>query len=267
MFALDRRTLNRLEPAMRRVLIVDPNAHAARLLMDIVKSLGAGDILIEGEEAKAFKHLESMDPGMVFLERSGPSLDGETFARRLRRSDLACRQVPIIMLTAEATARTILGARDAGVHEFLRKPFTAADLLKRVDNVCSKPRDWIEAIGYVGPDRRRFNSGAFTGPGKRKADKAAGEDPVAVAKDQAMRILASALEKFDTDPTQALRSIRDQAATLKQCAMKASDTTLVIAVSALDSSLANGAITRLELAKPIRGLLALHPIEELKKAG
>src|SRR5215217_8938999 len=76
---------------------------------------------------------------------------------------------------------------DAGVHEFLRKPFTSGDLLKRVENVALKPRTWIEAVGYVGPDRRRFNSGEYSGPTKRKSDRAAtGAAAAAAEKDQAM---------------------------------------------------------------------------------
>src|SRR5690606_2302087 len=98
------------------------------------------------------------------------------------------------------------GARDAGIHEFMVKPFTAGDLLRRVANVTLKPRDWIEAVNYVGPDRRRFNSGEYKGPQKRKADLARAVDPVAARPDQAVRILRSALAQFDVDPTQALRA-------------------------------------------------------------
>ncbi len=94
-------------------------------------------------------------------------------AVRLRRSTLDCRQAPIIVLSAEATAAAIKAARDAGAHEFLCKPFTAGALFKRVENVILKPRPWIEAKMYVGPDRRRFNSGEFEGDKKRRADAAA----------------------------------------------------------------------------------------------
>ena len=73
---------------------------------------------------------------------------------------------------AEATAASINGARNAGVHEFLLKPYTAGDLFKRVENVMLKPRPWIEAVMYVGPDRRRFNSGEFAGAKKRRSDGA-----------------------------------------------------------------------------------------------
>ncbi|MBA3049158.1 MAG: response regulator, partial [Brevundimonas sp.] len=153
-------------------------------------------------------------------------------------------------------------------HEFLRKPFTSADLFKRVENVALKPRDWVEAVGYIGPDRRRFNSGEFSGPGKRKADRpATGAGAQAAAKDQAMRILGSALDQFDSDPMQAVRAIREQAVTLKALAMKVSDSRLAMAVGALEVSMANGPPTKATLAAPIGTLLAMHQAAPVARAG
>ena len=268
MFAIDRRILARIEPVTKRVLIVDPNPHAGRLLTDIVKALGARDIIIEIDEARALKAAAALEPGLIFTERTGTGLDGESFARRIRRSDLSCRRAPIIMVTAEATATTILGARDSGVHEFLRKPFTSGDLLKRVENVALKPRDWIEAVGYVGPDRRRFNSGEYTGAAKRKGDHASsGAAAVEATRDQAMRILASALDQFDQDPMQAVRAIREQAGALKAVGMKLSDTRLVVAVGALEVSLASGPGSKETLSAPIGALLAMNQAQPMQKAG
>jgi len=251
---------------LRRVLIVDPNAHSARMLTEIIKGLGAAEIMVEPTSDRALKTAADLDPGIVFTERTGEKLDGEALARSLRRSHLDCRRAPIIMVTSEATATTILGARDAGVHEFLRKPYTSADLFKRVENVALKPRDWVEAVGYVGPDRRRFNSAEFSGPGKRKADKpTTGAEANAAAKDQAMRILASALDQFDSDPAQAVRAIREQASQLKALAMKASDSRLVVAVGALEVTLASGPATKETLAAPVGTLLAMAP--PMQRAG
>lgn len=268
MFAPDRRILARLAPVVSRVLIVDPNPHAARLILEIMKGLGTREVVVEVDEKRAIKAAAELEPGIVFTERTGPGLDGESLARALRRSHLECRRAPIVMVTAEATATTIIGARDAGVHEFLRKPFTSADLFKRVENVALKPRDWVEGVAYVGPDRRRFNSGEFSGPGKRKADKAAtGAAADAAAKDQAMRILAAALDQFDNDPMQAVRAIREQASTLKTLGLKAADTRLIVAVGALEVSLASGPPTKATLAAPIGTLLAMAPPAPAKQAG
>ena len=268
MFALDAKTMQKIAPVVRRVLIVDPNPAAARLLSDLLKGFGSRDVAVEGDEAKVIDLAREMEPGLILTERTGPRLDGESLARRIRRSSLACRRVPLIMVTAEATASTIKGARDSGVHEFLRKPFTSGDLFRRVENLATKPRDWVEAVGYIGPDRRRFNSDDYAGPGKRKADKpASAAEAVVAIKDQAMRILASAHTQFDSDPMQAVRAIKQQAETLKALAIKTGDASLAIAAAGLETNLAAGAPTKATLAGPVGAVLALASPESLSRAG
>ncbi|CAN5322073.1 response regulator [soil metagenome] len=267
MFAADARVLSRIAPTIQRVVIADPNLASARLLVDIMKSLGSREVAVETDEARVMDAIREIEPGLIFTERTGPRLDGEQLTRNLRRSNLACRRVPVIMVTADATATTIKGARDCGVHEFLRKPFTSADLFRRVENVALKPRDWVEGVGYVGPDRRRFNSGEYAGPQKRKVDKPASAASAAVAiKDQAMRILAAALAQFDNDPLQATRAARTQAETLKALAINTSDAKLAIAASGLEACLASGQATKASLAMPIGALLSLADPEPLARA-
>lgn len=255
MFTADARTLSRLEPSVRRVVIVDPNGSSARLLSDIMKGLGSREVYVESDEERALELLRDVEPGVIFTERSGETLNGEHLARRIRRSTMSCRSSPIIMVTAEATAAAIKGARDAGVHEFLRKPFTTGDLFKRVENVALKPRPWVEAVGYVGPDRRRFNSGEYAGAKKRRGDASA--EAAIDVKGQAIRILVSAVSQFDQDPPQAVRSIRLQAQTLKAFAVKSADAKLAIAAGGLEAFMAAGNVTKAGLSQPVGAIVAL----------
>ncbi|WP_336970446.1 response regulator [Brevundimonas aurantiaca] len=255
MFTADAKTLSRIEPTVRRVAIIEPNAASARLMSDLIKGLGAREIYVESDEERAVELLRDVEPGVIFTEYAGPTLSGERLARRVRRSSMVCRMAPIIMVTNEATAAAIKGARDAGVHEFLRKPYTTGDLFKRVENVALKPRPWIEAVGYVGPDRRRFNSGEYAGAPKRRTDASAkgGLD----IKDQAMRILVAAMAQFDQDPAQATRAIRQQAQTLKTVAIKSGDARLAIAAGGLEAFMDGGGVTKAGLAQPVGAILAL----------
>lgn len=257
MFALDAKTLQRIEPTIRRVIVADPQLASARLMLDLMKSIGAREVLTETDENRVIDLARDFEPGLLLTERTGPSLDGESLTRRIRRSTLGCRRMPIIMVTAEATVSTIRGARDSGVHEFLRKPFAAADLFRRVENVAVKPRPWIEAVGYVGPDRRRFNSGEYAGTRKRRADNVAALAGPEAVKDQALRILAASLNQFDNDPAQAARAVRQQAETLKGLAQKTGDAKLAVAAAGLDAYLASGQPTKAGLVEPINSILAL----------
>lgn len=249
--------MQKIAPVVRRVVIVDANPASARLMSDLLKGFGCRDVAIEADDSRVIDLAREMEPGLYIIERKGPRLDGEALARRIRRSSLSSRRAPIIMVTAEATASAIKGARDAGIHEFLRKPFTSGDLYRRIENLATKPRDWVEAVGYVGPDRRRFNSTDYAGPRKRKADGGSQAPTQVAIKEQAMRILASALTQFNTDPMQAVRAIREQSRTLKALAIEQGDAKLAVASAGLDTALDLGRTTLPELAGPIKELLSL----------
>jgi len=254
-FASDTKNIQRLEPFIRRVLVVDPNPGSARLLGELLKGLGARQLAFEPEERRALEMANDLDPGVIFVERGGPRLDGESFTKRLRRSNFNCRRAPVIMVTSDATATSIKGARDSGVHEFLRKPFTVGDLVKRIEVCVLRQRDWIEAVQYVGPDRRRFNSGEYQGPRKRRADGGAGETGKAAvladAMDRCLRILRSAVGHYESDPNQALRAITEQTQQLKKMASAKGEAKLAVAVAGLELALSGGSASRELLANAI----------------
>jgi CheY-like chemotaxis protein len=245
------RTLQRVAAKMQRVLVVDPNTAGVRLLADQLRHVGNVQIFHATSIEAGWAMARTVDPLLIFVEHASAGCDGLALARKIRRSDLACRENPIIMCTAEATADTIFGARDAGIHEFMRKPFTIKDLERRLEAVTLKPRDWVEAVQYVGPDRRRFNSAEYKGPRKRKADASA---TPAARLSQALRIVKSAAQALDSDPAQARRALAAQAVELKKVGEAVKDPRLVEAAIALESVTAGG-MGRVELLRRIDGLM------------
>jgi DNA-binding response OmpR family regulator len=170
--------------------------------------------------------------------------------------------VPVIMVTGVATASTILAARDAGVHEFLRKPFNMKDLTRRLEAVTLKDRDWVEAMGYVGPDRRRFNSGDYRGPKKRQNDDPPNPQEARIV--QALKILRSAIAGIEADPEQAMRSMLAQATTIQQAATELKDLKLTMAAATFYRHLAASShdasnLDRGQLERAASPLLALLP--------
>ncbi len=228
--------------------MVEPGSAPQRLLAELLRSLGTNEIYYAATTAAAVELAGTCDPQMIFTEFTGEQLDGMGLAKLIRKSEFACRRAPIIMMTAEATPRTIFGARDAGVHEFLRKPYTIRDLLRRLEAVTGQKRDWIEGIAYIGPDRRRFNSGDYLGPRKRRSDASEGTDAGRLL--QAMKIVQAAYGALDADPKQAHRALCAQADEIRETATSMGDH--AVACAALDmktylatagsSGLAGGAI-------------------------
>jgi CheY-like chemotaxis protein len=256
------RTIQRVAAKVQRVLVVDANPATARLLADQLRQLGNVQIYPAATIEKGYAMARTVDPQLIFVEHASAGTDGLMLTRKIRRSEMICRDAPIIMCTAEATAEAIFGARDAGVHEFMRKPFTIGDLERRLEAVTLKPRDWVEAVQYVGPDRRRFNSAEYKGPRKRKADAAG---TVAARLSQALRIVRSAAGALDTDPMQARRALAAQAVELRKVGDAVKEPRLVAAAEALEDCMkseAPGAEARVALLARIDSLMGFMAADD-----
>ena len=260
----DERLLRRLAPHLQRILVVESVAANAWLLCDLLTDLGGRSVHTESTDAAAMKACKGLDPQIIFTELTGKELDGLRFVRALRRSSYACRQAPVIVVTGEATAAAIVASRNAGVHEFLRKPFTAKDLVRRLEAVTLRQRDWIEAINYVGPDRRRFNSGDYQGPRKRLSDNPAMADAARIR--QALMILKSAIDAIESDPRQALRSMQAQEGELKRAALAIQDPRLAAAAAVFARCLAQvantGRLSRAEVEASAASLWTFMPPQD-----
>ena len=227
-----------LSPCLGRVLIVDASHSSVRMLTELLHNIWPGKTRTASTTISGLSIAQSSDPQLIFVEYSDEGLDGLAFTRKLRRSEFSCRKAPVIMVTAQATRAAIMGARDAGVHEFLRKPFTNKDLLRRLEAVTRHPRDWVEAINYIGPDRRRFNSAGYKGARKRQIDAALEATPERVRIIQALKIVAVAPASIETDPSQVRRALNAQASELRRAGRATGDSDLAAAAGALQAYLA-----------------------------
>jgi hypothetical protein len=62
----------------------------------------------------------------------------------------------------------VLAARDAGVTEFLVKPFTVTGLLRRIEALIFQARPFVRSPTYFGPDRRRRADPNYRGVERRR---------------------------------------------------------------------------------------------------
>jgi two-component system, response regulator PdtaR len=261
-FEADKKHIERMAPMLHRIVIGDPQAAQARVIGQMMRDMMRSEIHIATSPEQVMELAADKDPQLLFLERTD-RFDGVALTRKIRRSSLSCRKAPVILTTATATAAGILQARDAGVHEFLLKPFTIKDLTRRLEAVAVRQRDWIEAVNYVGPDRRRFNSGDYTGPLKRRSDR---QTPERQRVSQAIKILKSSLGAFDSDPDQALRSIESQLADIHQAATAAGDTKLAamaqqLAMHIMRAKASGQRLSAAELEQRAAPVLAFAPKE------
>lgn len=167
MYDIDPAARSRLQPLLRRVLVIDRSRHAADLLSGCLNAFGRPEITIETDGALAVKTAATIDPTLIITEAMDDA-DPFDLIRSIRRSVMACRQAPVVVLTTLATGSAVQLAKAAGAHEFLRKPVSRRDLARRLDHLAREPRPWVEKPAYAGPDRRSFNSGAAR---RRLADR------------------------------------------------------------------------------------------------
>lgn len=95
--------------------------------------------------------MREMLPSLVLLDWILPETLGMTFARRLR-SDQRTSDIPIIMLTARSNESDKVAALDAGVDDYVTKPFSPRELLARIKAVMRRcaPQRIDEVIEIAG---------------------------------------------------------------------------------------------------------------------
>ncbi len=114
----------------KRVLIVEDEPS----IRDMVAfALGkAGMQAIHAADARAAQSaIADQVPDLILLDWILPGMPGIDFARRRRREDLT-RDIPIIMLTARGDEVDRVNGLDAGVDDYVVKPFSARELIARI---------------------------------------------------------------------------------------------------------------------------------------
>lgn len=154
-----------------KILLIDDNQHMRMLLTEILRALGVRQIFEAMDGAEALQLMRDVEMDLVMTDLTMAPLDGIDFVNLLRNSpDSPGPFTPVIMITGHSTMRRVAEARDAGVNEFLAKPVTARGVIHRINLLIEHPRQFIRCADYFGPDRRRRQDPAFTGPYRRQGD-------------------------------------------------------------------------------------------------
>jgi CheY-like chemotaxis protein len=162
-----------------KALVVEDNPHMRVLLRAIVTGLGIGEVHDAQDGSQAVTVLQRFEPDFILTDLMMAPMDGIAFVHELRNSPQSPNPfLPVIMVSGHTERARILAARDAGVTEFVAKPITAKNLFLRIVEIIERPRPFVRAPSYFGPDRRRRNDAFYVGPWRREEDRA--RDLVAV---------------------------------------------------------------------------------------
>ena len=97
-------------------------------------------------------------PDLILLDWMLPGMSGLDLARRLRKEELT-RDVPIIMLTARGEETDRVGGLEAGVDDYVVKPFSPRELIARINAVMRRTHG-SDADGVIEIGKLRIDSPA-----------------------------------------------------------------------------------------------------------
>ena len=120
-----------------RILVVDDHALTRAMVQSILKGSGFVDVIHADNGEHAIARLNEQIVDLVVCDWNMPSVSGIDVLRFLRKND-DYKHIPFIMLTAEAYRKNVKEAMDAGVTDYVVKPFTPEILIDKVLEVVNR---------------------------------------------------------------------------------------------------------------------------------
>lgn len=154
-----------------KILVVESTREKAAMVAGAVRAAGFTDVTAMHDTETAYRHFCTTPHDIVLAGWEGTPVSGPRFTRQLRGVESPNFAVPVILLISLTSIQLVIEARDAGVTEFLCRPFSTKDIYVRIAHVMNNPRKFISTGQYRGPCRRRSKDGTYTGPRKRADDE------------------------------------------------------------------------------------------------
>ena len=121
------------DPNMK-ILVVDDMSTMRRIVKNIMKQLGFANVeeAENGQDALDKLRVESF--GFVISDWNMPVMTGIELLRAIR-ADEKLKAIPVLMVTAEAQKENLVEAIQAGVSNYIVKPFTAEILQEKMNKI------------------------------------------------------------------------------------------------------------------------------------
>lgn len=121
------------DPNMK-ILVVDDTAVMRRVAKNILKKLGYANVEEAANGQEAMQKLRSDTYGFVVSDWNMPVMTGIDMLRTIRADD-KLKTIPVLMITAEAQQGNLVEAIQAGVSNYIVKPFTAETMQEKLEQI------------------------------------------------------------------------------------------------------------------------------------
>ncbi len=120
-----------------KFLVVDDFSTMRRIVRNLLKELGFNNVEEAEDGVDALNKLRGGGYQFVISDWNMPNMTGIDLLKQIR-SDAALRQLPVLMVTAEAKKENIIAAAQAGASGYVVKPFTSATLDEKLNRIFAK---------------------------------------------------------------------------------------------------------------------------------
>jgi two-component system chemotaxis response regulator CheY len=122
-----------------RVLIVDDYKTILRIMRNLLKQLDFENVEEAIDGTAALEKLREFNGefGLVIPDWNMEPMTGIQLLREVRGDD-ELRQIPFIMVTAESKSENVIAAKEAGVSNYIVKPFNAETLKSKMESVLGE---------------------------------------------------------------------------------------------------------------------------------
>lgn len=120
-----------------KILIVDDFSTMRRIVKNLLRDLGFTNTAEADDGQTALPMLQSGDFDFLVTDWNMPGMQGIDLLKNVR-ADPNLKDLPVLMVTAEAKREQIVEAAQAGVNGYIVKPFTAGTLKEKIDKIFER---------------------------------------------------------------------------------------------------------------------------------
>ena len=123
-----------------RILVVDDISSMRRLVSAFLHELGYRQIAQAASGAEAFMMLQKQTFDLLITDWSMPGMTGLELLRAVRTTSDK-KELPVLLITAEARKENILSAAQSGANGYVVKPFSITTLGEKVERILRRSQD------------------------------------------------------------------------------------------------------------------------------
>lgn len=120
-----------------RILVVDDFQTMRRIVINLLRQLGFTNVVEASDGMLGLEKVRDDNIDLVISDWNMPNMSGMEFLRALR-TDEKYKSLPFIMVTAEGKKENVIAAVQAGVNNYIVKPFNAATLKEKLMKVIGE---------------------------------------------------------------------------------------------------------------------------------